>query len=254
MNVSTIGGKTFLVVGATSAMATELIRRLAARRVGFVLAARDTDRLARIKADIETRYGVSCQTLTFDALDRATVGGVFQQAVETVPSGIDGVIVCHGFTPNEAAPLSESQVHDTFEINLISTVTILEQAARYLSEKGGGMIAAISSVAGDRGRQSNYIYGASKAGLTTFLEGLRNRLQRRDVHVLTIKPGFVDTPMTRGFKAPPSFLVATPARIAADIERAMLRRQNVVYTPWFWRWIMTIICLIPEPIFKRMKL
>ncbi len=116
------------------------------------------------------------------------------------------------------------------------------------------MIAAISSVAGDRGRQSNYIYGAAKAGLTAYLQGLRNRLFFAGVHVLTIKPGFVATAMTDGLVNPNSPLLATPQQVARDIDRALRCRQNVLYTRWFWRPIMLIIRWIPEPVFKRLKL
>src|SRR5262249_38784825 len=118
----------------------------------------------------------------------------------------------------------------------------------------GGYLAAISSVAGDRGRQSNYVYGAAKSALSTYLQGLRNRLWHKGVHVATIKPGFVDTTMTRGRLNPRSRLVASPERGARDIDRALRRRQNVLYTPWFWRPILRVITLIPEPIFKRLRL
>jgi short-subunit dehydrogenase len=131
---------------------------------------------------------------------------------------------------------------------------LLEKFATMMESQRGGCLAAISSVAGDRGRQSNYIYGAAKAGLSTFLDGLRNRMFRVGVHVLSIKPGFVDTPMTLGKINPRSPLVASPDRVARDIDRALLRRENVLYTPWFWWPIMKVIRLVPEPIFKRLGL
>ncbi|MBM3278026.1 MAG: SDR family NAD(P)-dependent oxidoreductase, partial [Candidatus Handelsmanbacteria bacterium] len=127
------------------------------------------------------------------------------------------------------------------------------ELAGYLEGKGGpGGLIGISSVAGDRGRQSNYAYGAAKGGLSLFLQGLRNRLASTPVHVLTVKPGFVDTPMTRGLEG--LFLVASPEKVASDVLRAYKKRKDILYTPWFWRYIMFIIKNIPEGIFKRLKL
>jgi decaprenylphospho-beta-D-erythro-pentofuranosid-2-ulose 2-reductase len=131
-------------------------------------------------------------------------------------------------------------------------VSLLERLAAHMQQRGGGTIAAISSVAGDRGRKSNYLYGAPKAALSVYLEGLRYRMSAHGVHVLTIKPGFVDTPMT--FGRTPKALTASPHRVARDIHRALQRRRSVLYTPWFWWWIMLIIRMIPAPIFRRMSI
>lgn len=254
MNGCDMDQRAFLVVGATSAIATDVCRLLAAQGVQLLLAARDSSALERLRADIEVRSGQSCQTVAFDATNKEQCASLFSSARALTKSDIGGILVCHGVTPNESSPLSDDEILRTFEINLVSTVILLEHAARHFSQRGGGTIAAVSSVAGDRGRQSNYVYGATKAGLTAYLEGLRNRLQPRGVNVITIVPGFVDTPMTKGFKAPPRFLVASPDRVAADIVKAIQRRRDLVYAPWFWRWIMSIICLIPRAIFKRMRL
>ena len=124
--------------------------------------------------------------------------------------------------------------------------------AQRFEDKGSGFIIGIGSVAGDRGRQSNYVYGSAKGAFHLFLQGLRNRLSSRGVHVLTVKPGFVDSPMTFGKEG--LFLVASPEKVARAILRALKRRRNVIYVPWFWHWIMLIICCIPEFIFKRLKL
>ena len=123
-------------------------------------------------------------------------------------------------------------------------------AANHLERRGAGYLAAISSVAGDRGRQSNYTYGIAKAGLTAYLQGLRNRLFHAGVHVLTINPGFTDTPMTRGKVDPKSPMVASPERVARDIDRTIRKRRNVLYTPWFWGPIMMIIRLVPESVLR----
>src|SRR5262249_40856636 len=145
-------------------------------------------------------------------------------------------------------------LRQSLEINFVSAAALLEITAAYFEQRKTGYIAVISSVAGDRGRQSNYIYGAAKAGLTAYLQGLRNRLYHAGVHVLTIKPRFVATRMPFGKVNPNSPLVATPQRVAKDITRAIRHRRNVIYTPWIWRVILTIVCAIPEAIFKRMKM
>jgi short-subunit dehydrogenase len=134
----------------------------------------------------------------------------------------------------------------------LSALSFLTLLANYFEKRGTGTLAAISSVAGDRGRQSNYIYGTTKAALSTFLQGLRNRLSSKNVHVLTIKPGFVDTPMTAHLKR--GLLFATPEKVAQDIIRAIAGKKSVLYTPWFWRWIMLAIKMIPETIFRKLRL
>ena len=149
------------------------------------------------------------------------------------------------------------------DVNFSAAVSVLNRFADYFElphpalsqgERVQRYICGISSVAGERGRQSNYIYGATKAAFTTYLAGLRNRLQRSGVAVITVKPGFVDTSMTWGRLNPDSPLVAQPERVGRDIVRAIRKRKNVIYTPWFWAGIMLIIRLIPEPLFKRLRL
>jgi decaprenylphospho-beta-D-erythro-pentofuranosid-2-ulose 2-reductase len=147
-----------------------------------------------------------------------------------------------------------AEAHRTIDINFTSPVSVLNLFANYFEQYQRGYIVAISSVAGDRGRQSNYVYGAAKAGLNTYLQGLRNRLHHSKVRVLTIKPGFVDTPMTHGLVNPHSPLLASPERVARDIACAVKSERDIVYTPWFWAWIMRLIRLIPELVFKRLRL
>jgi decaprenylphospho-beta-D-erythro-pentofuranosid-2-ulose 2-reductase len=137
-------------------------------------------------------------------------------------------------------------------VNYLGAMSVLDQCANLLATAGAGFIVGISSVAGDRGRQSNYYYGSAKAGLTAYLSGLRNRLSGQGVQVLTVKPGFVDTAMTYGLEG--MFLVASPEDVGRQIVRAVEKRRNTVYLPWFWRYIMLIIRHIPEFLFKRLKL
>lgn len=138
-------------------------------------------------------------------------------------------------------------------MNLTGAVSILEIAARDMEARGHGTIVGISSPAGDRGRKSNYLYGAAKAGLTAYLSGLRHRLAKSGVRVVTVLPGWVKTRMTAAAPTP-QFLTATPARVAADIRNAVLRGKAVVYTPWFWRPIMCLVRALPEKLFTKTNL
>jgi short-subunit dehydrogenase len=153
-------------------------------------------------------------------------------------------------------PTNLDNIHQTTWLNYTVPAQLATAAAVRLSEqKSGrayaGSITLISSVAGDRGRQSNYAYGSAKAALNTFASGLRNRFFKQGVHVMTVKPGFIDTPMTWGMKSP---LIASRESVAESIVEAMKNRSNVVYVPFFWRYIMLIIIHIPEMIFKRLSL
>ena len=205
-------------------------------------------------SDLKIRYEIEIKTVIFEALDFET----HQQVIETCWSGSDiqGVIVCHGSLPDQQAAQADwSVAQQALDINFTSVVSVLEKlAAKFIAQGQGGYLAVLSSVAGDRGRQSNYIYGAAKGGLSVYLQGLRNRLYNDDIHVLTVKPGFVYTAMTAEVLNEQSPLVASPDQVARDICRAIAKRKNVIYTRWFWRYIMYIIKKIPEWKFKRMKM
>lgn len=165
------------------------------------------------------------------------------------------MVLCYGYMAEQSEAQDDFSIAKrTIDVNLTSVVSILETAARDLSARKKGYIAGISSVAGERGRQSNYIYGASKAGLTAYLQGLRNRLFHAGVHVLTIKPGFVYTALTEHMLDANAPLVASADQVGRDIDRAIQKRKNVLYTPWFWWGIMSIIRSIPEFLFKRLKM
>jgi decaprenylphospho-beta-D-erythro-pentofuranosid-2-ulose 2-reductase len=244
-----------VLVGATSAVAVSLARRLAARGWYLHLLARDLPRLEELAADLRVRGAAGASGGTFDAADVPAIPAAFAAAVAALPGPLDGVIVCHGLLPDEAGRLPDAtEVRTTIDVNFTSVAILLSLAAEELAARRRGFLAAISSVAGDRGRQSNFCYGSAKAGLSAWLSGLRNRLQPSGVQVLTIKPGIIDSPMTAGLAVGPKALITTPDVVAADIERALLRGRDVIYTPWFWRPIMAIIRAIPEPVFKRLKL
>ena len=244
-----------ILVGATSGIARPLGRRLVARGWNLVLTGRDATRLGPIAADLRVRGAGKVTTLVLDPTDGVAVAGLFGSAATLLGAPVDGIIVCHGTLPDESGALLDvGQTRDAIDAGFTSAAMVLAAAAGALEDRPGSFIAAISSVAGDRGRQSNYTYGAAKAGLTAYLSGLRNRLHPRGVAVLTVKPGIVRTPMTEGLPAARSPLAADAEVVARDIERAILGRRDVVYTPWFWWPVMTVIGTIPEPIFKRLKL
>lgn len=244
-----------IVLGANSGIARALCQILAARGCTLVLSGRNREELEKGAADLQVRHQATAFAETFDALDFESHPAFFERCLARLGGTLDGVVLCHGHLPDQALTQTDfAEARRTIDVNFTSAVSLLNLAANHLERQSRGWLAAISSVAGDRGRQSNYTYGAAKAGLTAYLQGLRNRLFKSGVHVLTIQPGFTDTPMTRGLLNPKSPLVASPERVARDIDRALRRRQNVLYTPWFWRPIMAIICMVPEWLFKRLKL
>jgi decaprenylphospho-beta-D-erythro-pentofuranosid-2-ulose 2-reductase len=244
-----------LILGATSDIAQAVSAALAQLGAQLVLAGRDTAECERIAQDIRTRCSAKVSCVRFDALDFESHQQMFDQAVEQADGELSGVIACHGLLGMQAeSQLDLAKARGVIDTNYTSFVSVLEIAAMYFESRPGSFICAIGSVAGDRGRQSNYIYGSAKGAAALYLQGLRNRMHSSGagVAVITVKPGFVETRMTRGAQG--MFLVAKPERVARDIVKAIRKRRSVIYTPWFWRWIMLVIRVIPEPIFKRMKL
>lgn len=244
-----------LILGATSGIARALARVLAEKHASLVLAGRRVEELMKDAKDLQIRTGAPARAIRFEALDFDSHAAFFDEAEEAAGGDLDGVVLAYGYmTEQSRTEQSFEEARRTLDVNFTSAVSILNVVANAFEARGHGWIAAISSVAADRGRQSNYMYGASKAGLSAYLQGLRNRLHKSGVHVLEVKPGFVDTPMTQGLVDPASPLVAAPEQVARSIEGAIRARRNVLYTPWFWRGIMTTIRSIPESIFKRLKL
>lgn len=244
---------TVLVAGATSAIARAVAAELARRGHALVLAARDVAEANALAADLGLRHGVAARGVAFDAEDFASHAGFAAELLAVEGDGLEGVVIAFGWMGEaEAARHDADEARRTIDINLTAVVSLLTPLADYLERRGGGFVCVISSVAGDRGRQSNYVYGAAKGGLSTYLQGLRNRLFAAGVRVVTVKPGFVDTRMTFGM--PGTFLVAPPERVAAGMVKAIEGGADVVYLPGFWRPVMMAIRAIPERVFKRMKL
>lgn len=242
-----------LVLGATSAIAHAVARRFAARGATLHLLARRAGPLADNAADLLARGAAAVTTAPFDALDTAALPGVLEDAWAR-HGGFDAVLVAWGTLPDPAA--CEASLEATlaaFDANGRSVVAALALLGERLRVQGGGVLGVISSVAGERGRASNALYGAAKAAVTTFASGLRHRLRGHGVRVVTVLPGFVDTPMTAGLpKGGP--LWATPERVARDIDAALARSNGTLWTPWFWRPILAIVRALPEPVFLRTKL
>jgi decaprenylphospho-beta-D-erythro-pentofuranosid-2-ulose 2-reductase len=241
-----------LIVGATSAIAEATARILAARGEPIYLVARKNENLAAIAADLSVRGSPRVGFEVLDSNDLVAHEPVLERADQFL-AGMDKVLIAHGTLSDQAAcEDSVSLTMQELKTNALSVVALLTWVANRLAARKSGSIAVISSVAGDRGRRSNYVYGSAKALVTAFLSGLRQRLRESGVNVITIKPGFVDTPMTAAFKK--GALWAKPDSIAAGIVRAFDRRSHVVYLPGFWWAIMLIIKSIPEGIFARLKL
>lgn len=245
--------KNIVIIGATSAIASACAREWLDPPARFVLVARHAERLQQVADDLRARGAadVSCAALDIDRLDAHEA--VVAQCVRTLGT-LDIVLVAPGTLPDQQACEADAALAvREFTTNATSVIALLTRFANVLETQRGGTLAVISSVAGERGRPSNYLYGSAKAALTTFCEGLRVRLKRAGAQVVTIKPGFVATPMTAGLPLPGP-LVATPDKVARDIARAVARGSDVLYTPWFWAPIMLIIRSIPKRIFNRLSL
>jgi short-subunit dehydrogenase len=242
-----------VILGAGSAIARAIALEFAGRGYGLLLAGRDMEELERIAADARVRHGVEARALFFDALQPDSHEAFVESCRKASKDSIEGAVLCFGaLGDQEQAQTDAAEARRIVDTNFTGAVSILGHFANHLEEKRRGFLCALSSVAGDRGRQSNYVYGAAKAGLTVFLQGLRNRLFRSGVRVVTIKPGFVDTAMT--FGRPGMFLVASPQAAARSVVSAVEKEKDQAYVPGFWRWVMLAIRLLPERIFKRMRL
>lgn len=241
---------TVLILGASSDIGYAIAKSFAAKKYDVQLAGRNTDQLGPSVSDLKIRYGVNCSLHTFDALDFNSHENFFR----SLPVQPDVAVYVVGYmNENETVIASWPETIKTINTNYTGAVSILNIIASSFAQRGSGTIAGISSVAGNRGRQSNYIYGSAKAGFTTYLSGLRNHLYHKGVHVLTVLPGFVYTKMTEHLKLPKP-LTAKPEEVGEAVYKGVANKKNIIYVKWFWRWIMLIITSIPESIFKKRKL
>ncbi|MFC3681265.1 SDR family oxidoreductase [Bacterioplanoides pacificum] len=248
--------KRIVIFAATSAIAEQCARIFVQHQASVFCIARDEGKLSVIVRDLTCRAQTKTQIITgttADLADTSQHAQLFDRAMAEL-GGIDTVLIAHGTLPDQqACEASADLAIASMHLNAISTISLMTHAANRLEPQGNGVIAVISSVAGDRGRKSNYVYGSAKGMVSLFAEGLRNRLFSSGVNVITVKPGFVDTPMTASFdKSGP--LWAQPDQIAAGIVKAMQQGRNTVYLPGYWWAIMQAIRHIPEVIFKRLSL
>ena len=241
-----------VIIGATSSIAHETTKYFAKDHADLYLIARDPEKLQAISNDLKVRGAKSMHTYQLDLNNLDQHQEAIQSAIETL-GRIDLVLISHGTLGDQQ--LCQQSVTKTIEelhTNFTSVISLLTILANYFEQQRHGCIAFVTSVSGDRGRPSNYVYGTSKGAVTIFLQGLRSRLYKSGVTVLTIKPGLVDTPMTASLKKGPLF--AQPSKVGRGIYKAIKKRKDVIYLPWFWRPIMLIVKNIPETLFKRLPL
>ena len=241
---------TVLILGATSDIGFAIAKKFAAQKFNVQLAGRNAEQLKPLKSDLEIRYGISCSTHDFDATKFET-HSAFYNSLMIKP---DVTIYVIGYMNDNEKVISDwNETLKTINANYTGAVSILNIVATDYATKQAGTIVGISSVAGNRGRQSNYIYGSAKAAFTAYLSGLRNKLFHNKVHVITVLPGFVYTKMTEHLKLPKP-LTAQPEDVANAIFNGVQKKKNIIYVKWFWKWIMFIITSVPESIFKKKKL
>lgn len=254
MNGATIG-KRVIVLGALSAIGEATARLFAAEGGRLVLAGRNVERLQQVANDLAARGAVEARTWTIDLVACADAAGELARMAGTLDGPADAVLVFFGVLGDQALaerdPAEAARIIDT---NFTAAVSWCLAAAALLERQNSGVLVAVTSVAGDRGRRSNYVYGASKAGLTVLVEGIAHRLAGTGARAVVVKPGFVDTPMTAHLKRVGP-LWAKPAAIARSIKSAVDRPgKPVIYTPWFWRFIMLAVRNVPAFVFHKTRL
>lgn len=243
---------TIAIYGAYSAIAEATARRMATPDATFFLVGRDKARLAAMADDLSVRGAHAVHTRTADLVDREALPGLVDSMFDTLGE-VDTVLLAHGTLPDqESCAASPENAYSAFEVNAVSHIGLLTLIANRLEAQHRGTIAAITSVAGDRGRRSNYVYGTAKRTISTFLEGLRHRLAPSGVAVVDIRPGFVDTPMTRDIEK--GALWASPDTVAQGIIKAIKKRKAVAYVPVFWQGIMAIIRSLPNFVFNKINI
>lgn len=241
-----------LIIGANSAIAEHYARLEAKHGSRMALLGRSRLKLDALRQDLRVRGCTDSISITLDVNDFDTHGAALEQARDFLGE-IDVILIAHGVLPIQSECESDPKtLRAMLETNAISTISLMMQGAVLLRAQQSGTLAVVSSVAGDRGRASNFAYGSAKAAVSSFASGLRQSMHQHNVNILTINPGFVDTPMTHEFRK--SALWSKPDVIAKGIQASIRRKRGVVYLPWFWRPIMSVIRHIPEFVFRRIRL
>lgn len=239
-----------LIIGATSDVAKACAHLYAKNHYRLSLAGRNLVALQLLAKDIHIRYGVSCECLELDVLDISK----HQTFVDSLIDFPEITLCFAGYLGNQQQALHKwDETERILQTNFTGVVSVINRLIVRYEQRGSGTIAVLSSVAGERGRQSNYFYGSAKAGLSAYLSGLRNQLASVGVHVISVKPGFIATKMTEGIELP-KLLTASPEQVAQAIFKGVRKKKNTVYVLGIWRYIMLIIKAIPESIFKKLKL
>ncbi len=239
-----------LILGATSDVGRAIAHEYAKNGFDIILTGRHLEEMEKSAKDLEIRHGIKAQALYFDALDSAS-HQAFYDSLDNKPTGVVSVI---GLLGDQEKGFDDfNHAEQIITTNYTALVSILNIIANDFKARKSGFMIGVSSVAGERGRQSNFLYGSAKAGFTAYLSGLRNEMFKHNVHVLTVNPGFINTSMTEGMDLPKA-LTLQPEDVAKDIYNAQQKERNICYTGWYWRWIMLIIRTIPETIFKRLGL
>ena len=244
---------TVLILGGSSMIARAIAAKFAAAGYDLTLAGRNREELKRTASDLGIRHGCLAGALPFDALKTEDHAGLVARVAESSPGRLAGAVVAFGLLGDaERAERDYGHAEEIIRVNYLGAVSVLTHLAIHLERQRSGFLIVISSVAGERGRPSNYVYGSAKGALSIFLEGLRARLHKAGVTVTTVKPGFIDTRMTYG--EVPERMAAPPEAVARAVVRAARRGPATVYVPRIWRLIMLVIRLIPDVVFKRLKL
>jgi decaprenylphospho-beta-D-erythro-pentofuranosid-2-ulose 2-reductase len=243
-----------IMLGATSAIAEATARLYAAEGAELLLVGRQGERLAAIADDLRLRGAARADTAVRDLAADDDAAAVLAGFVETL-GGVDHVLLAYGTLGDQKASERDPAAADrSFKVNFTSAATWVLVAAEMLEQQGRGSLVVLGSVAGDRGRRANFVYGAAKAGLAALVEGIAHRCAGKGPRAVIVKPGPVITPMTEGYASRKGLMWATPETVAAIVRRAADRGGPVVYAPWFWRWIMLIIRFLPAPIFNRLDI
>jgi decaprenylphospho-beta-D-erythro-pentofuranosid-2-ulose 2-reductase len=244
---------TILALGASSAIVFETLRPFATEHASIIMVGRSREKLEVLAQDLTARGAHSVDIILNDLSTVGSAAKLLEQ-VQAVGKDIDIVYLGYGTLPEQEAVFRDAQQRaELFQTNLLSAMDhVCLWYDYFIAAKRPGTLAVISSVAGDKGRGSNFLYGATKAGLDAFLSGVRNIGYKHGISVMTIKPGFVDSPMTA--HVPKNLLFVSAAQAGAIIHKAIKRRTDIVYVPWFWRFILFLIKMLPESIFKRLSL
>lgn len=240
-----------LILGATSGIAREASRCFAAEHARILLVGRDPQKLNDTAKDLRVRGAEAVEVCETDLNDYSGNGEMISRAFACW-NGLDAALIAHGMLPDQKSAENDTNVLRTsMEVNYVSVVTLLASLANFFEQQGSGVLAVIGSVAGDRGRKSNYVYGSAKSGVAVFVEGLRMRMKAAGVHVVLIKPGWVSTPMTKHLAQ--NFLFISAERAGRGVFEAIKSPRAVIYLPWYWKWIMRVVRAIPEFIFAKLN-